>query len=845
MILSEKITSYFQKHPNLRVLFFFDPDKESEQEVEQLSPDGYKVVHYTHNAFSLKLKFHDEWLNEKIFLYLPIKRPETQEEYLQFPLLDLLVANRELRLDDVGAFMDEFKLRANHRSLVRKYIRELKYNTIQSVAANILRPGYFEEKALIQALISAFLRFTKVENKELLLAKMLTLGLDGEKSELNRFQNKINSNHLIDTLDNWMQECFGEKLEEISEERLKYFTAKLKYNLITAGIEPEKKDPYLPLKVLDPFLLNNLITLKDQATFNPTLRIKFLEALEQLGTQVHEHKLVEIYGVHAGYSWLNKALVKELQAAAVKKMSTDPLAEIALLEHLYTWEGMEQNILHVNNFLFHTAHTLQKIKKASNIVLDYPKDYIERYTSEWYKIDTGYRKAVLAWSKADFSSDIHIELYKNTRDSLETAYMDFLNKSNREWLKCLSSKNFNYSKLEIPLQYNFYEENIAPLDQKVAVVISDALRYEVAAELMQEIQKETKSEIHLNSCLASIPSNTAVGMTNLLPGKEMKMEDSKILVEGIPSPNREQILQKANSDSQVITYTRLLDIDEKEARSIFKSRVVYVYHDVIDAIGHKRPTEKQTFDMVESTALTELAKLVKHIHSTLAVAKVFVTADHGFIYNDYGIKEKEFDPPIPGDSNLETFKNRFGLLKEKQELESGYCIPFNAVNKIKSEGYVIIPDGVNRYHRQGAGTRFVHGGGSLQELVVPVIESRKRSVKSIQKVMPLLLSQKLTVVSNTLKLQLLQENPISNTEIERTMMVGLYDGNDLVSNLEEITMKQASEQPSQRIYTVSLVLMPGQANKSRFSLRVFDKDDEFNRLIEKDVENSTLYGTDF
>lgn len=543
MNLQEKITTYFQKHPDLRVLFFFDPDRESEQEVQQLTPDGYKVVFYNHNSFSLKLKFHDEWLNEKIFLYLPVKRPETHEEYLRFPLLDLLVANRELRLDDVGELMDEFKLKAHHRLLVQKYIKELKYATVQRVAVNVLRPGNFQEQALQQALISAFLRFNKVENKELLLAKLLTLGLKAEEAELTRFRNKITSNNLMETLDNWMQEYFGEKLGEVTEDRLKHFTAKLKYNLVAAGLEEKGSDPYLPLKITDSYRLNSLIALKDQAMFNAAIREKFSEALEQLSRQVRKQKLVEIYGVHGGYSWHKKALVKELQAAVVKKMSTDPLAEVSLLEQIHTWEELEGNLLHVNNFLFNVAHTLQKIKKSNGLVLDHPRNYIERYTSVWYKVDTSYRKAVLAYSKADFSNDIHVDLYKNTRDTLEKAYMDFLNKTNREWLKCLSGNNFNYSNLEVPLQYNFYEEEIAPLDQKVALVISDALRYEVAAELLQEIHKDSKSEIHLNHRLASIPSTTAVGMTNLLPGKEMVMKDSKIMVGDIPAANREQILQ--------------------------------------------------------------------------------------------------------------------------------------------------------------------------------------------------------------------------------------------------------------------------------------------------------------
>ena len=847
MNLQDKIASYFTKYPDLRVLFLFDPDGESLEEVQQLEPDGYRVVFYENNPFSLKLKFHDDWLNEKVFLYMPEKRPEKQEEYLKFPLLDLLTANRELRLDDVGEFMDEFGLKSHHKSLVSKYIRELKYTSVQKVAGKVLHPGNFEEKGLQKALISAFLRFTKPESKELLLAKLLTLGLNDEETELNRFRNKITTNQLMDTLNSWVSEYFGEKLEEVSQGRLKQLIAKLKYNALTAGMETHEKDPYEPLKITSPSVLNNLLTLKEHALFNPSVRERFNEALTLLSRQVREQKLVEVYGVHGGFAWLNPELVSEMQAAVVKRMSTDPMAEVSLLEQIFAWEGLEGNLLQINNFLFHTAQTLQHIRQANNRVLDHPEEYVQQYTRGWYKIDTGYRKAVLAYSLADFSGSNQVDLYKMTKDNLETAYLTFTSKINREWLRCLADHDFDYRSLKVPLQFNFYQDRIASLDQKVAVIISDALRYEVAAELLKEIHKDSKSEVHLYHCLASVPSTTAVGMSNLLPGKEFTAEGTALFADGIPTDatNREKVLQKTNPDSRTITFSRMKELSEKERREVFKAQVVYVYHDVIDAIGHKRPTEEQTFRVIESTALSELAWLVKHIHATLAVARVIVTADHGFIYNDRSIEEKEFEASLPGDANINTLKNRHGILANYQKPESGYCIPFNKVNKIKSDAFVLIPDGVNRYHRQGAGTRFVHGGGSLQELVVPVIESRRKTVKTVQKVNPLLLTMKLTVVSNTLKLQILQENPVSNTEKERTIHLGLYDGNDLVSNLQELQLNETSEQPSKRISSINLVLLPGQADKLRFTLRVFDPEDPLNRLIEKDVDNSTLYGTDF
>ena len=73
-------------------------------------------------------------------------------------------------------------------------------------------------------------------------------------------------------------------------------------------------------------------------------------------------------------------------------------------------------------------------------------------------------------------------------------------------------------------------------------------------------------------------------------------------------------------------------MDRDKQRDVFKSRLVYIYHNVIDAIGDDRKTERKTFHAV-TDAISELNSLVKKVHSSFNVSKVFITSDHGFLYN--------------------------------------------------------------------------------------------------------------------------------------------------------------------------------------------------------------------
>ena len=76
---------------------------------------------------------------------------------------------------------------------------------------------------------------------------------------------------------------------------------------------------------------------------------------------------------------------------------------------------------------------------------------------------------------------------------------------------------------EIEKQRDFYKRYVAPASSKntrAFVVISDALRYEVASELSERIVRNTKGTAELESMQAVFPSITKFGMAALLSGKE-------------------------------------------------------------------------------------------------------------------------------------------------------------------------------------------------------------------------------------------------------------------------------------------------------------------------------------
>jgi hypothetical protein len=190
--------------------------------------------------------------------------------------------------------------------------------------------------------------------------------------------------------------------------------------------------------------------------------------------------------------------------------------------------------------------------------------------------------------------------------------------------------------------------------------------------------------------------------------------------------------------------------------------------------------------------------------------------------------------------------NRYFLSKEKQVLDLGYSLPLNATTTFREDIWVNIPYSVNRYKKQGVGHQFVHGGGSLQELVVPLIQSSRKRVEVTQKVKPMLINLRgLRIVSNILKVEILQDSEVGRLAKARTLSIALYLENDLASNRESITLNSTSESPSERMVRLELVLAAEYANESFLKLKIFDQDDMLNPLIEERIQNKTLIQPDF
>ena len=354
-----------------------------------------------------------------------------------------------------------------------------------------------------------------------------------------------------------------------------------------------------------------------------------------------------------------------------------------------------------------------------------PAKVWEEYTSSYYLMDTFYRLFHCAYSRIRLTEYHGLEeLFKKVVKKVEGIYSGwFLAQLSQNWATACEEdmKNFGHTP-SVKQQKDFYKRYVANSNTKTFVVISDGLRYEVAKELVSELERDTHGKISIESCEAIFPAVTHYGMAALLPHGKLSVEatDRKqfsVLADGIPTSSnyREKVLQNANPNSVAIQYSAFSKMGKDERAAFSKGKdVLYIYHNSIDKTGHS--SEDDVFSACQ-TAVKELKKLVKDITNDCNGIRILITADHGFLYTH---------APLTADSKIskDGFRDdivecdrRYVLVKSGAKVENLMPVKF-LDGDTGYDGYA--PKENIRIMTAGS-QNYVHGGISLQELVVPII----------------------------------------------------------------------------------------------------------------------------
>jgi uncharacterized protein (TIGR02687 family) len=429
-----------------------------------------------------------------------------------------------------------------------------------------------------------------------------------------------------------------------------------------------------------------------------------------------------------------------------------------------------------------------------------------RYRDDLFRIDQLYRQYTLASKTAEFTQPLEA-----LNEQVENAYVtDFLAKLGMSWQQQVDQVE-KWRTPAITSQSSFYEHYVAPLvrggRKKAVVIISDALRYEVAEELASRIRGENKYEARIEAMLGSLPSYTQLGMAALLPHKTLAHSagGDPVLVDGQPSngtANRSKIL--ASVGGTAIQATDVAKMKPAERRDLYASnQVLYVYHDTIDATGDKAVSEHRTFKAA-ADAINEVIDLVKKLTSANAT-NIFVTADHGFLYQESKLAP-QFNLTVKPQGDQIVVENRRYVLGRGLKEDDAFRRFLPAQLHLSSALEVQIPNSICRIVKPGAGFQFVHGGASLQEIVVPVISINKGRSDTVESVNVDIHPESDKITTGQIVVKLYQQSEVTDQRVARKLRAGLYFGDQLISNETELLFDAESKEGRDRFQSVRLLL---------------------------------------
>jgi len=782
--IESAIKKLLEKH---RIVFWYDAKHELRQEYEALSIPGVEKIELSNNEYAVKYRILREEPNKKFLLYHEGPQPDDLNNWL----LDVQLAQGIFSADQISIWMNELGMRPEFFDLVQEHSEFFKAETRRE---------------------SLKIRLETEDSHNTLRTKMLAVCVNGDTDA------RIES--ILEVLLAELAEEKDDKLSLIQRCNLDGFL----WGRLGAHFGYQSKTPGIQDIAIALFKACYAISLEESSLLSQDALVflkrwkdsmRYHQAFETLS-----EKCAEILGIEKDlhtrdarkltdidyFKLIDQRILTDLvQEVLERTISAGECANLIWRRRATYWYGEFTDIYEAINY---ASQFMTELDQA-DLRMESLSDGVQKYQRTWYRLDQNYRKFIF-----------HVRASKQTTllqkliDRIEALYSNnYLLPVNNNWQRCIDANQL-WDASPIPSQNTFFERNIKGFltsKLKIAVIISDALRYEIGEELARIIEEEDRYTTELEAMITLLPSYTQLGMAALLPHKEiMIVEDGTVQVDGMNSSgkeNRARILNAAVKDgAAAIRSSDLLNMSKEESRELFKqNQVIYIYHNQIDAIGDKMETEERVFEAV-SDGMGELVDILKKL-ANANVTNMIITTDHGFIYQHHPLDESEFAGKDVQGKNIYIRNRRFVVGKEIEMNES--VKGFSAVDMGLSGDYqVVIPKSINRLRLQGSGSRYVHGGASLQEVIVPVIKINKKRTSDIGLVdVDIITSSSTLITSGQIAVAFYQSEPVSNKLQTRHLRAGIYaqDGS-LISDAHDLNFDFTSENPREREVRVRFVL---------------------------------------
>jgi uncharacterized protein (TIGR02687 family) len=779
--MGDRITSslarLFEEH---RIVFWYDADRDMREAFDAVNLPGVEKVEIANNEFGLKYQMLRVEPETRFLVFHDGPAPEEADNWL----LDLQLACAVFKADQAAIWLSDLGLPMQLEGVVRDHMEFYRSQGRIDALKRLVTPTDTQTQVRLKMLAVC----AGVSGRLDTVIEALLGELAEEQDDILRLMSRANLTDLF-----WKQvsQDYGYRSDEPDLEDFVISLFQSAYHRALGEDGALNDEASL--------VFNRWKNARTSEDAFASLSAKYQDLLNIPG-DLTSREFRKVMGLDH-FEEIDRHIIRGLvHAMSTQTVSASDVLKWVRQRRQSHWYGQYADIYQAIAF----ATEFQQALAEANLGMSSLAEGVKRYTSSWFRLDQLYRKFIFHYQKAGQSSLLG-ELFEAVEKRYTNSFVRPVNDAWQDQLAKVSAWDVpGYAK-----QTDFYRDQAAMFrrqDQKVVVIISDALRFEAAEEALRRIRGLNRFDADLKPMISTLPSYTQLGMAALLPHQTLEMAssgDGTVLADGEPTVGltaREKHLTtgRAGDRGRTISAEDFMAMRTDEGKELFRDHdIVYVYHNRIDAIGDKRATEEQTFDAVED-AFEDLEKLVRKLTSA-NFSNILITADHGFLYQHQPLDEATFALADPDGDQILMRNRRFVIgkgLRDTQGMKRFAAADLGLSGDLE----VLLPNSLHRLRVKGAGSRFVHGGASLQEVVVPVIKVGKKRTADVNHVeVQIIVTGRNLISSGQMATMFYQAQPVTEKTQARDLLAGIYaaDGT-LISDEHVLTFDYTSENSRER-----------------------------------------------
>lgn len=798
--MNESMTNALKKlFERFRIVFWYCEDPMLAADYELLALDGVEKRDITGRMFATKVEVLHERPKDRFLLFCCGTRPADDENFL----LDILLANTEFRTDKASLLAADLGLGDDVCDAIKESLGFFTApKRVNQLKASV-EPGKETELSLRRKMLGIALGDSAMDIDHVLMAVLKDFSLDGEDGATDAFR-MVAKCGLEKFFWNEVRVAYG------------YYSPNPVIGDFVLAVFREAADVALagaadkPATSVFAFLSDWRDNTKSAASFE---RLSG-EAAATLNIEktVRDIKW-DAFGSADWFEAIDRRIVGEMVAGiASRDFRHEEVAKVfAERRNTHWFDRYERAYL---GAVAASAYFTEMAK--TEFLPSTPDEAIRSYAANWSKLD-GFYRSFTAHQHEERKGDGVLAALAAKMDADYVA--NCLAPMNNAFQKTLEGVTRWPFETDVKKQSDFWRTCVSGemANKKVCVIVSDALRYGVARTLVERIRSTDRYSAKLEPMIGMLPSYTQLGMAALLPHGSISFGipcDGRVIVDGKPTAGlAERAAILAEAEPKGATAVRAEDVLAWTKEQLLEyeraNRVIYVYHNAIDETGDARTSESQTCEACER-AVEDIVAVIKKLAGPSHVSNFYVTSDHGFLYQDSEVEDCDFIAQPVTRETAGTYKVSRRYFIGRSFVTRPEFMRFEEKDVgMSGDALVAIPKSITKMRLAGAGSRFVHGGASLQEITIPLVTVSKSRVEDTAQVeIDILRNGVNRITTGQLVVKLYQMTPVGGKTLERTIRLGLrtQDGRTALSAQKEIVFKHDSDISADRIETVQLPL---------------------------------------